>query len=90
MKIKQGVMILAATGMTGERKNFLLAITIAPTENEVNWLWFLEHLLQAIPWINSPKVVITSDRNKGLKVALKQVTPFATTCICLRHLRRSM
>ena len=90
MKSKQAGIIFAATGVTGEKHNFPLAIGIAPTENEDNWRWFLENLVKAIPAIDSPNVVITSDRDKGLKAALKEATPLATKCICLEHLKRNV
>ena len=90
MKTKQGGIIFAATGMTTERHNFSLAIAIAPTENENNWLWFLEHLVTTIPSIDHPNVIIMSDRDKGLKAALKKSVPMATTCICLEHLKRNV
>ena len=90
MKTKQGGIIFAATGVTGDKKNFPLAIAIGPTENEDNWLWFLDQLKKAILHINSRNVVITSDRDKGSKAALKQAVPMATTCICREHLKRNV
>ena len=83
-------MILGASGMTGEKKIYSLAIAIAPVENEDNWDWFLTALVTAIPEINHPNVFIMSDRDKGLRAAQLSAIPNARSSICLQHLERNV
>ena len=90
MKTRHGGMIFAATRITGAKNIFPLAIAVAPTENEDNWSWFLTSLVQAIPEINNPDVIVMSDRDKGLKGAQLNVIPRARPSICLKHLQRNV
>ncbi|GJZ13923.1 transposase, MuDR, MULE transposase domain protein [Tanacetum coccineum] len=61
-----------------------VAYGILESENTSSWIWFLELLKKAIGTPHG--LVISSDMQKGLEVAITQVYPDAEHRECLRHL----
>ncbi|KAK1432082.1 hypothetical protein QVD17_08972 [Tagetes erecta] len=61
-----------------------VAYGILESENKKSWIWFLELLKKAIGTPNG--LVISSDMQKGLEVAVTQVYPTIEHRECIRHL----
>ncbi|KAG0496064.1 hypothetical protein HPP92_000755 [Vanilla planifolia] len=60
--------LLLATGFDGEGANFPLAFGVVDEENDENWIWFLSelHALLENNTENMPRLIILSDRQKGI------------------------
>jgi transposase-like protein len=57
---------------------------VLESENAESWTWFLENLRKAIGTPNG--LVISSDMQKGLEIAIMQIYPHAEHRECIRHL----
>lgn len=76
--------LLAATGKDADQGLFPLAFAIVGTENDDNWLWFLEILKSVL----SPRpITFISDRNHGLVSNIPTVFPHCHHSYCLYHLQ---
>ncbi|GJW22322.1 hypothetical protein Tco_0032944, partial [Tanacetum coccineum] len=84
LKGKFNGVLVAATGIDGNSSMFPVAYGILESENTSSWIWFLELLKKAIGTPHG--LVISSDMQKGLEVAITQVYPDAEHRECLRHL----
>jgi len=58
--------ILSATGLSGDRKIYLLAFEVAPTDNSEFWNKFLQKLNISLDLMHRDSLVILSDREKGI------------------------
>ncbi|KAL3691676.1 hypothetical protein R1sor_005327 [Riccia sorocarpa] len=67
-----------------------LAYALAPTENYENWRWFLQNLMASIDGLESPNVIIVSDRQKGLEKAVAHVLPRNFHMHCAHHLKMNV
>jgi len=78
--------LLLAVGIDAENHATLLAWAMVESETEESWRYFLVHLRQAIPAVNSVGVTIMSDRDKGLQSADSEL-PLAFRGYCNQHLK---
>lgn len=64
-----------------------MACCVVDSEDEDNWLWFLETLK---PLLGERRLTICSDRGKGLLGAVDKVFPDAYHSYCLWHLKNNL
>ncbi|KAK1431840.1 hypothetical protein QVD17_08555 [Tagetes erecta] len=76
--------LVSATSVDGNNSIYPVAYGILESENKKSWIWFLELLKKAIGTPNG--LVISSDMQKGLEVAVTQVYPTIEHRECIRHL----
>ncbi|KAI5154996.1 hypothetical protein ENBRE01_3476, partial [Enteropsectra breve] len=69
--------IMIATAITREDKSLILGYGIAPTENERYWCKLVNLLNNAMTLSSITDLVIISDRDKGLQIAVETVLPNA-------------
>nr|XP_043616017.1 protein FAR-RED ELONGATED HYPOCOTYL 3-like [Erigeron canadensis] len=84
LKGKYNGVLAAATGIDGNNSIFLVAYSVLESEITASWTWFLESLKRAIGTPDG--LVISSDMQKGLEVAIKHVYPNVEHRECIRHL----
>ncbi|KAK9067649.1 hypothetical protein SSX86_011760 [Deinandra increscens subsp. villosa] len=84
LKGKFNGVLVAATSVDGNNSIFPVAYGVLESENKNSWIWFLELLKKAIGAPNG--LVISSDMQKGLEVAITQVYPASEHRECVRHL----
>ncbi|GJS87131.1 hypothetical protein Tco_0769767 [Tanacetum coccineum] len=75
LKGKFNGVLVAATGIDGNNSIFPVAYGVLESENTKSWTWFLNLLKEAIGTPNG--LVISSDMQKGLEVAISEVYPNA-------------
>nr|GEX78420.1 transposase, MuDR, MULE transposase domain protein [Tanacetum cinerariifolium] len=78
-KWKFNGVLAAATGIDGNK-----AYSVLETKNTSSWTWFLESVKKSIGTPDG--LVISSDMQKGLEVAIMQVYPNVEHRECMRHL----
>ncbi|XP_076929889.1 uncharacterized protein LOC143594459 [Bidens hawaiensis] len=76
--------LVCATGVDGNNSIFPVAYGVLESENKNSWIWFLELLKKAIGTPNG--LVISSDMQKGLDIAITQVYPTIEHRECVRRL----
>ncbi|XP_076890570.1 uncharacterized protein LOC143541705 [Bidens hawaiensis] len=76
--------LVSATGVDGNNSIFPVAYRVLESQNKNSWIWFLELLKKAIGTPNG--IVISSDMQKGLDIAIPQVYPTVEHRECVRHL----
>ncbi|XP_023731454.1 uncharacterized protein LOC111879214 [Lactuca sativa] len=76
--------LAAATGIDGNNSIFPIAYCVLESENTQSWTWFLDSLKKAFGTPNG--LVISSDMQKGLEVAMMNVYPNVEHRECMRHL----
>lgn len=83
--------LLVATGFDGDDAPFPLAFGVVDEENDDNWMWFLSelHSLLETNAENMPRLMILSDRQKGIIEGVEANFPTAFHGFCLRHLSES-
>ena len=79
----KGTLLLAAV-MDGDNHIFPLSFGIVDSENDASWLWFFEHLRNAIG--DREDLVIISDRNSSIPKAVEKVYQSAHHGHCIYHL----
>ncbi|GJR42944.1 RNA-directed DNA polymerase, eukaryota [Tanacetum coccineum] len=84
LKGKFNGVLVAATGIDGNNSIFPVAYGVLESENTKSWTWFLNLLKEAIGTPNS--LVISSDMQKELQVAISEVYPNVEHRECIRHL----
>jgi len=67
-----------------------ICFAIVETESEATWNFFLENLLEGIPAINCPSILVISDREKGLGNAVATFVPEASHSFCSWHISRNI
>ena len=89
IKAKYGGVVLVATVLDGNGNIFPGAIGIAESENEETWCWFLDLLREALHVENDGDgLVVISDREKGIKKAVKTYLPLAHHAYCVFTFKR--
>ncbi|XP_023739197.1 uncharacterized protein LOC111887270 [Lactuca sativa] len=73
LKGKFNGVLAAATGIDGNNSIFPIAYYVLESENTQSWTWFLDSLKKSIGTPNG--LVISSDMQKGLEVAIMNVYP---------------
>ncbi|KAI3707878.1 hypothetical protein L2E82_36777 [Cichorium intybus] len=84
LKGKFNGVLAAAISIDGNHGMFPVAYGVLESENTNSWTWFLKSLEKAIGTPNG--LVISSDMQKGLEVAITQVYPNVEHRECMRHL----
>ncbi|KAL4586837.1 hypothetical protein LXL04_011482 [Taraxacum kok-saghyz] len=84
LKGKFNGVLAAATGIDGNNSIFPVAYAVLESENTQSWTWFLESLRKSIGTPDG--LVISSDMQKGLEVAMMNVYPNIEHRECIRHL----
>nr|KAJ0213458.1 hypothetical protein LSAT_V11C400201180 [Lactuca sativa] len=84
LKGKFNGVLAATTGIDGNNSIFPMAYCVLESENTQSWTWFLDSLKKAIGTPNG--LVISSDVQKGLEVAMMNVYPNVEDRECIRHL----
>lgn len=67
-----------------------LAAAIVPSESEDSWVYFLQHSRGHMPHLDEAKMVLMSDRCKGLENAVAAVCPNLQHIHCIIHLERNI
>ncbi|KAK4699872.1 hypothetical protein P7C70_g6383, partial [Phenoliferia sp. Uapishka_3] len=84
-------LLLLAAAYDGEDELLIVAWAFVPKEKESTWTWFLRLLDRALGGdLNSIRVTILSDRQKGLLNAIREVMPNACEGFCCVHLLRNL
>lgn len=73
-----GGVVMTATAQDAMGENLPLAIAIAPSESEIHWAFFLQHLHSAIPDFDRFVTTIVHNRGEDLQRALQSEFP---TCV---------
>ncbi|XP_035829935.1 uncharacterized protein LOC110944388 [Helianthus annuus] len=76
--------LVAANSVNGNNSIFSVAYGVPESENKNSWIWFLELLKKVIGTPNG--LVISSDLQKGVDIAITQVYPNVEHRECIRHL----
>ncbi|XP_052624769.1 uncharacterized protein LOC111907821 [Lactuca sativa] len=84
LKGKFNGVLTAATSIDDNNGMFPVAYGVLESENIKSWTWFLKSLEKAIGTPNG--LVISSDTQKGLEVAITEVYPNIDHRECIRHL----
>ncbi|KAJ9546859.1 hypothetical protein OSB04_019402 [Centaurea solstitialis] len=84
LKGKFNGVLAAATVIDGNNSIFPIAYCVLESENTLSWTWFLESLKKAIGTPHG--LVISSDMQKGLGVAMVNVYPNVEHRECIRYL----
>ncbi|XP_023760901.1 uncharacterized protein LOC111909328 [Lactuca sativa] len=84
LKGKFTSVLAAATGIDGNNSIFPIAYSVLESESTQSWTWFLESLKKSIGMPDG--LVISSDMQKGLEVAVMHIYPNVEHRECVRHL----
>ncbi|KAL3681590.1 hypothetical protein R1sor_024546 [Riccia sorocarpa] len=87
---KYPTQLFIATTVNGNSQVVPLAYAVAPTENYENWRWFIQNLVASVEGLESPNVMIVSDRQKGLEKAVAEVLPRNFHMHCAHHLKMNV
>lgn len=83
--------LLVAVSRDTNNDGMLLAWAIVESESISSWTYFLDHLLEAIPEVNSSDTVIISDRDKGLvSKEVDERIPLVTRAWCCWHIAQNI
>ena len=84
IKAKYGGVLLVMTVLDGDGHVFPAAIGIAESENQETWRWFVA-LARAGLRIEDggAGIVVLSDREKGIDIALNELLPRARPSFCV-------
>ena len=81
--------VLVATALDGAGQIFPIALGFAPSETNVAWRFFVEHLADALNIRDTPLTVI-SDRCKGIDKGVTEFLPRAAHSYCTFHISQNM
>ncbi|KAL3677992.1 hypothetical protein R1sor_020948 [Riccia sorocarpa] len=87
---KYPTQLFIATTVDGNSQVVPLAYAVAPTENYEKWIWFIQNLVASVEGLESPNVIIVSDRQKGLEKAVAEVLPRNFHMHCAHHLKMNV
>ena len=96
VKSKFKGILLAATATDAQGQLFPLAFAVVDSENDAQWLWFLQKLrdvlMEHVPTILDvpDALTILSDRQKGLIQGVESIFPFSAHGYCVKHLERNL
>lgn len=79
--------LLSASALDADDGLYPLAYGVVNTDNDENWLWFLEHLKSIMM---DRHVVLVSDRNPSFLSAANKVFGSECNAHCLSHLKESL
>lgn len=82
--------LLVACGLDADERVVPCAWALVLAEDEENWTWFMYFLrdafLQESGYLDNRKLVVMSDRDKGLMAAVEKVLPKARPAHCCQHI----
>ena len=78
--------LLTAVGRDPNDQMFIIAWALVPVENKVYWEWFMELLREDLGLDLGNDLAVSSDQQKGLIHAIKNVLPYAEHRMCARHI----
>lgn len=78
--------LLTAVGRDPNDAMYIIAWAIVPVENKVYWQWFMELLGEDLRLELGNGLALSSDQQKGLIYAIKNVLPYAEHRMCARHI----
>ena len=81
--------LLVAVSQDACDQLFLISVAIVESENSESWNWFIEQLNISIN-INSPNVIIMSDREMSIINAVNQIAPLCSRAFCVRHIAKNL
>ena len=77
--------LLSATALVGNNRLFPVAFAMVEGGSEVTWIWFLQHLKEAME-TELENITIISEQEKGLQGAVRLLFSHAKHRVCMRHL----
>ncbi|KAF7699624.1 hypothetical protein CDIK_1114 [Cucumispora dikerogammari] len=81
--------LLVAVSQDACDQLFLIVVAIVESENSESSNWFIEQLNISIN-INSPNVIIMSDRKMDIINAVNQIAPLCLRIFCVRHIAKNL
>uniref|UniRef100_A0A5B6Z8C5 MULE transposase domain-containing protein n=1 Tax=Davidia involucrata TaxID=16924 RepID=A0A5B6Z8C5_DAVIN len=78
--------LMSVCGLDANNGLYPLAYSFASTENDENWLWFLQELKHII---GDRTIVLMTDRNHSLLLGIIQIFGGECNAWCLRHLKEN-
>ena len=91
IKARYGGVVLVAAVLDGNGNKPPAAFGIAESENQDTWSWFLVLLRDALHVENDGDgLVVISDREKGIKKAVKMYLPLAHHSYCVFHIQKNV
>ncbi|XP_022568086.1 uncharacterized protein LOC111211355 [Brassica napus] len=78
--------LLTAVGRDPNDQMFIIAWALVPVENKVYWEWFMELLREDLGLDLGNGLALSSDQQKCLIHAIKNVLPYAEHRMCARHI----
>ena len=79
---------MIATAITGDDSSIIIAFGIAPVENFEYWKFFIAGLNSSFNLNNVNNLVILSDREKGLSLAISELIPNAFHSYCVSYRKK--
>lgn len=86
LKTAVGGQLISAVGRDGNNQIYPIAWAIVETENTDSWRWFIKLLVEDLEGGDGSGWTVVSDQQKGLKVAIDELLPFAEHRNCSRHI----
>ena len=90
VKARYGGVIMALTVLDGDGCVFPGVLGVAESENAETWRCFLERVRDALHIGNGHGVVVLSDREKGIKKAVRRLLPRAAHSFCVFHIQKNV
>ena len=78
------------TVLDGNGQVFPGALAVAESENAQTWRWFLALVRTAFSLEDGRGVVVLSDREKGIDMALSELLPNASHSFCVYHIMKNV
>ncbi|XP_009115863.1 uncharacterized protein LOC103841103 [Brassica rapa] len=86
LKSRMKGQLLTAVGKDPNDAMYIIGWAIVPVENKVYWEWFMDLLREDLGLEDGNGVALSSDQQKGLIYAIKNVLPDAEHRMCARHI----
>ncbi|XP_057779504.1 uncharacterized protein LOC130998088 [Salvia miltiorrhiza] len=85
LKTHLGGILLCAISKDGNNQMYPLSWVVVEVENEENWKWFIERLLEQLGTKQGGGYTFISDQQKGLTKTLANLAPMFEHRNCARH-----